>query len=156
MTRRSLTASLASAALLTGGGLAAPIRAMSAPPAPDIQVENAWIPQPPPGTNVAATYLTLRNVGHKPAVLVAVSSPVAGSAMVHRSMVMNGESMMMPVEKLTIGPGKTVTLEPNGLHVMLDSLRNPLEVGERVPLVLRFASGEVLHVTAQVRPLGSQ
>ena len=156
MRRRPLAAPLALAALLAGSWLAAATPASSAPPASDIHVENAWIPQPPPGTDVAAAYLTLRNVGHRPAVLVGVSSPVAGNAMVHRSLVMHGESMMMPVERLTVGPGKTVTLKPDGLHVMLNSLRRPLQVGERVPLVLRFASGEELHVTAQVRPLGSE
>ncbi len=155
MHRRSLSAFLGFTTLLTGAGLTAP-PATSAPPAVEIQVENAWIPQPPPGTDVAAAYLTLRNVGHTPAVLVAVSSPVAGSAMVHQSMVMNGESMMMPIERLTIPPGETITLKPNGLHVMLESVRKPLQVGERVPLVLRFASGAELHVSAQVRPLGSQ
>jgi periplasmic copper chaperone A len=160
MERRSFTASLGFAALLAGllatGWLAAPLPASSAPPAADVRVENAWIPEPPPGTNVAAAYLTLRNVGRTPAVLIGVSSPVAGSAMVHRSMVRNGESMMMPVERLTIPPGKAVTLEPDGLHVMLNSVRRPLHVGERVLLVLRFAGGEEIHVTAQVRPLGSQ
>lgn len=152
---RSLIASLAFAILVAGTWLIAP-SASSAPPAAEIQVENAWIPQPPPGTDVAAAYLTLRNVGHAPAVLVGVSSPVAASAAVHQSMIMQGESMMMPVERLTIRPGETVTLKPNGLHVMLNSVRKPLQVGERVPLVLRFASGEELHVSAQVRPLGSQ
>ncbi len=154
MHRRSFTAALA-CALLAGAWLSAS-PAWSAPPAAEVQVENAWIPQPPPGTDVAAAYFTLHNAGHTEAVLVGVSSPVAANAMVHESMVMQGQSMMMPVERLTIRPGETVTLKPNGMHVMLNSVRKPLQVGERVALVLRFANGEELHVSAQVRPLGSQ
>ncbi len=155
MHRRFLIVSLCYAILVTAAELAL-LPAAGAAPAADVQVENAWIPQPPPGTDVAAAYLTLRNVGHAEAVLVGVSSPVAANAMVHESMVMQGQSMMMPVERLTIRPGETVTLKPNGLHVMLNGLRKPLQVGQHVELVLRFASGDEVRISAQVRPLGSQ
>ncbi len=155
MRRRFLIVSLCYAILVTATELAL-LPAARAAPAADVQVANAWIPQPPPGTDVAAAYLTLRNIGHTEAVLVGVSSPVAASAMVHESMVMQGQSMMMPIERLAIRPGETVTLKPNGLHVMLDGLRKPLQVGQHVDLVLRFASGDEIHISAQVRPLGSQ
>ncbi len=155
MRRRSLSLSLVlAAALLAGASLAAP-PASSAPPTP-VQVENAWIPQPPPGSEVAAAYFTLRNTGDAPIVLVGVSSPVASEAMLHRTLVMNGESMMRPVASLTVAPGRSITLEPGALHVMLDGLRKPLQVGESVALVLHLASGEAIHVSARVRPLGSE
>ncbi len=155
MPTRRLTSFLFLAALVTHAFLGAVPVAQAAPPT--IQVENAWIPQPPPGTQVAAAYLTLRNTGRKLAFLVGVSSPVASNAMVHRSMVMNGESMMMPVERLAVPPGQSVTLKPEGLHVMLNGLRGPpLQVGQHVLLLLHFAGGADVQVSALVRPLGSQ
>jgi len=121
-----------------------------------IRVENAWIPQPPGGAAVAAAYFTLHNVGDKPAVLVDIDCPLAGSAMLHRTTVVAGESRMRMVDRLTIPPGQSVTLAPGGLHVMLDQLTSPLAVGQRVPLTLHFAGGKDLHVEAKVRPLGSR
>jgi copper(I)-binding protein len=62
---------------------------------------------------------------------------------------------MRPVDRLTIEPGKSVTLKPGGLHVMLHGV-STLAVGQQVLLVLRFAGGEEIRVSARVRPLGSQ
>jgi periplasmic copper chaperone A len=121
-----------------------------------IQVENAWVPQPPPGADVAAAYFTVRNTTREPAVLVEVSSPLASQAMLHETRVVGGESRMRMLERLVIPAGGTVTLHPDAIHVMLQGLGKPIAVGEEVPLVLRFASGQQIRVSARVRPLGSQ
>jgi len=132
----------------------------AAPPAASaalqVQVVNAWIPQPPPGAEVAAAYFTVRNIGHEPAVLVGIDSPLAAAAMLHESSVLAGESRMRPVERLVIPAGGSVTLKPGGLHVMLHELASALAAGQRVPLVLHFAGGKEIRVAAQVRPLGSR
>lgn len=121
-----------------------------------VRVENAWIPQPPPGAEVAAAYFTLRNSGQRPAALVAVDSPLASAAMLHESSVVQGESRMRPVDRLTIPPGQAVTLKPGGLHVMLQGLTSTLEIGQEVPLVLHFAGGQEVHTKARVRALLGQ
>ncbi len=114
----------------------------AAPATSQVQVENAWIPQPPPGTDVAAAYFTVRNTGRAPAVLVGVDCPLAAAAMLHESTVVAGESRMRPVDRLTVPAGRSVTLKPGGLHVMLHEVERPLAVGQRVPLVLHFAGGK--------------
>jgi len=136
----------------TSQAAATPARASD----PHVRVENVWIPQPPPGAEVAAAYFTLHNTGDKPAVLVGVDCPLAADAMLHRTTIVAGESRMRMIDRLTIPPGQSVTLEPDGLHVMLDRLSSPLAVGQRVPLVLHFAGGQDLHVDAKVRPRGGQ
>jgi periplasmic copper chaperone A len=137
--------------------LGAGVLATASPaPALQVRVENAWIPQPPPGAEVAAAYFTLRNAGGEPAVLVGLDCPLAAAAMLHESSVVAGESRMRMIERLTIPPGHSVTLKPGGLHVMLHEISSPLAVGQRVPLVLHFAGGQELHVEATVRPLGSR
>ncbi len=144
---------------LAGGPLPSPLLAQSTPPASApaaVEVENAWVPQPPPGADVAAAYFTLHNPGRERAVLVEVSSPVASEVMVHQTSVVAGQSRMRMVERLVIPAGGTVRLTPGAIHVMLEGLRKPLLVGEEVPLVLRFASGQEIHVSARVRPLGSR
>ncbi len=54
-------------------------------------------------------------------------------------MTMVGTLMKMrPVSALDIPPGSTVALGTGGYHVMLTGLRQPLAVGDKVPLTLTF------------------
>ena len=63
---------------------------------------------------------------------------------------------MRPHEQLTVAPGMTVKFEPGGLHVMLHDLKQPLTVGQNVPLLITLAGGGTLQVTAAVRPLTAE
>jgi periplasmic copper chaperone A len=155
--RRSLAA-LSLIALAAGflGGRPAPAEQPGPGSNPGIRVQNAWVPQPPPGADVAAAYFTVRNTTHEAAVLVEVSSPLASEVMLHETKVVGGESRMRMLERLVIPAGGTVTLHPGAIHVMLQGLRKPLTVGQEVPLVLRFANGQEMRLSARVRPLGSQ
>ena len=77
-------------------------------------------------------------------------------AMIHETKVEGGVSRMRAHEQLVIPPGKTVKLEPEGLHVMLHGLSRPLSPGASVPLVLRLSDGTSLQIAAPVRPLNAQ
>jgi copper(I)-binding protein len=116
---------------------------------------DAWV-RAIPGSDVAAAYVTLRNVSRKPVTLVSVESPVAGMAMIHETTVDGGISRMRRRQQLVIPPGGTVKLEPGGLHVMLHGIGQPLAPGASVPLVLRLADGTALQIVALVRPLNAQ
>ncbi len=116
---------------------------------------DAWV-RATPGSDVAAAYVTLRNVTKKPVTLVGVDSPVAGMAMIHETTIEGGISRMRRHEQLVIPPGRTVKLEPGGLHVMLHGIAQPLAPGASVPLVLRLADGTTLQIVALVRPLNAQ
>jgi copper(I)-binding protein len=118
-------------------------------------VENAWV-RATPGADVAAAYLTLRNVSATTVTVTGVESPIVGHAMIHETKVEGGQSKMRPHEQLVIAPGATVKLEPGGLHVMLHDLKQPLTVGQTVPLVILLAGGGSVQVTAAVRPLGAE
>jgi len=116
---------------------------------------DAWV-RVTPGTDVAAAYLTLRNVSKKTVTVVGIDSSAASMAMIHETTVEGGVSRMRPHEQLVIPPGRTMKLEPEGLHVMLHGLTHPLVPGASVPLVLRLADGTSLQVVAPVRPLNAQ
>ena len=142
---------LAALTLLASLAVASPVRAQP----PPLVVQNAWV-RATPGAQVAAAYLTLRNVSSGPVTVTGVQSPIAGHAMIHESTVQGGQSKMRPHEQLVVAPGMTVKLEPGGLHVMLHDLKQPLTVGQTVPLVLTLAGGVSVQVTAAVRPLSAE
>jgi periplasmic copper chaperone A len=147
---RFVAALLAGSALLTCAAVA-----QQAPSQAPLVAQNAWV-RATPGTDVAAAYLTLRNVSASPVTVTSIESPVAGHAMIHETTTQGGQSRMRPHEQLVVAPGATVKLQPGGLHVMLHELKQPLTVGESVPLVIKLAGGGTLQVTAAVRPLGAE
>jgi copper(I)-binding protein len=118
-------------------------------------VAGAWIRQPPPGVDVAAVYLSLENVGTAAVKLIGVECPMASMAMMHETLESGGQSQMRALASVSLAPGASMAFSPGGRHIMLHGLTHPLQVGERVPIVLLFASGIRLHVTALVRPLGA-
>jgi copper(I)-binding protein len=117
--------------------------------------QDAWV-RATPGVDMAVAYLTLRNASASAVTVTGVESPIAGHAMIHETKVEGGQSKMRPHEQLVIAPGATIKLEPGGLHVMLHDLKQPLTVGQKVPLVIRLAGGETIQASALVRPLGAE
>ncbi len=121
----------------------------------NLLVAGAWIRQPPPGSDVAAVYLSLENVGTRAVRLTGVECPLASMAMMHETRESGGQSQMRALASVSLAPGASMAFSPGGRHIMLHGLAHPLQVGERVPIVLLFAGGIKLHVTALVRPLGA-
>jgi periplasmic copper chaperone A len=142
---------LAALTLLASLAVALPLGAQP----PPLVAQNAWV-RATPGGQTAAAYVTLRNVSSSPVTVTGVESPLAGHAMIHETTVQGGQSRMRPHEQLVVAPGMTVKLEPGGMHVMLHDLKQPLTVGQTVPLVITLAGGGTLQVTAAVRPLSAE
>src|SRR3954452_11681739 len=90
----------------------------------DIRVENAWSRAAMTG-RTGVVYLTITDTG-APDRLTGASSPVAASADLHESFTDRGIAKMRTVAALPVDPGKPVTLAPNGYHIMLTGLKQPL------------------------------
>ena len=61
--------------------------------------QNAWV-RATPGADIAAAYLTLRNVSTTAVTVTGVESPIAAHAMIHETKVEGGQSKMRPHEQL--------------------------------------------------------
>ena len=131
---------LIAAGLLAAGGAAA---------AAGIEVIDAWARPTPPGVAVGAAYFRIINQG-KTDRLVAVSSPIAKRAELHISKMEGGVMTMRPLEAVEVKKGSPVAFMPNGRHVMLMGLKQPLKPGDRVPLVLTFAHAGAVEVQVTV------
>jgi periplasmic copper chaperone A len=121
----------------------------------DIVVEQAWTRATVPGATEAAGYLTIRNTGSEERTLLRLTSPITDRVTLHQSAIdSQGMARMWPVAKLELKPGQSVTFDPNGKHLMISNLTQPLRVGDTVPVTFQFDKGEA-PVTAllQVRPL---
>ena len=117
----------------------------------EVQVEDAWVREAPPGARMLAAYLTVNNSGAEELVLVEVQSPAFSHIMLHKSEVVDGVARMTHLDEIVIPAQGSVQLEPGGMHLMMPAPGARLSAGDRVPLVLIFADGNRLEVQAEVR-----
>jgi len=119
-----------------------------------IEVSDGWSRETVKGVDVAVGYLTLRNTGSERRELIKITAPQAASIGLHRSSVdANGVSHMWPMGKLELLPGEVLKLSPNGVHLMLNGLKQPLAKGTQVPVTLVFEHEKPVTVQLQVRGL---
>ena len=124
--------------------------------APSIQAVDAWARATPLGAKNGAAYMTLINHGSSDDLLIGVSSPVAGAAQVHGMSLQNGVMMMRPAPAIDVKAGETVSLDPDGFHVMLLDLKQPLVEGHSFPLTLFFKNSGRLQVSAKIGGMGDK
>ncbi len=121
-----------------------------------VKIENAWIREPAPGQAVVGGFMDLTS--DTDASLVQASSPAVGKIELHE-MKMQGDVMQMrEVKSIDLPKGKTVSLAPGGLHLMLYQSKNPLKAGDKVPLTLLVKRGdkvEKVAATAEVRAVNA-
>ena len=88
--------------------------------------------------HMTTAYLTIENIGTVPDALVGASTDFADRVLL-QSQVLDGPlGRRLPVDRITIEPGRAVALEPGGFHLTLEDLRVTLAPGDSVTLRLRF------------------
>ena len=121
-----------------------------------IQINHPWSRATAPSAPSGAGYLVIVNTGPTPDRLVSARSSASAMVQIHE-MKMDGNVMRMrEVEKgLEIPAGGTVTLAPDGFHLMMMGLKGPLKEGTRVPVTLVFEKAGSIDVEFQVEPIGA-
>jgi copper(I)-binding protein len=140
MNRRSLVALALAATLAALPALAG-----------ELSVTNAWSRATPPGVTVGVAYFTLENDTGKPDRLLKISSPVAAKLQVHRTEVLDGIARMREVAVLHVDAGQVLEFAPNGMHVMLTGLKQPLVEGKTFEIEMLFELAGPRKVTVPVR-----
>lgn len=115
-------------------------------------VAGAWSRVTPVATIPAVVYLTVTDSG-APDQLTGASTPIAQSATLHQSHLVNGLMVMDPVSNLPVSADHPLALSPDGYHIMLEGLTHTLTVGETFPMTLTFAHAAPVTVTVTVQPM---
>ena len=118
-----------------------------------LTITDLWTRATPPQAPTAGGYFTITNKGSEADTLTSASSPLADHAELHLMAMKNGVMTMNAVEGgIAIPAGGTVTLAPDGYHIMFITLSQPLKEGDKLPVTLTFAkAGTVttfLHILA--------
>ena len=146
---RPIAFAVLAAVLVSGAALAHDYQVKS------LRVSNPFARATPPGAKVAGAFMTIKNVGPDPDRLISVSSPVAGLVEIHEMAMDGGMMKMRAVKGIDVKPGATVELAPGGYHVMLEDLKQPLKLGEQIPVKLTFEKAGVLEIKVNVEAMGA-
>ena len=121
----------------------------------DITIEKPWARATPKGAAVGAGYLTIHNNGASAEKFTGGTADFA-ELQLHEMSMAGGVMKMREVEGgLTIPPHGSVTLAPNGYHLMFVKLKAPLVKGQTVKATLGFEHAGNVDVTFDVREVGA-
>ena len=116
-----------------------------------IRINDPWVREAPPNAMASAAYMIIENLSSQPKILTSATCDAFKSIEIHRTVSHNGMMKMEPQPQLPIAANDQVTLAPGGYHLMLMGSKKPLRAGDEVNLLLKFADGEEITITAEVR-----
>lgn len=118
-------------------------------------VSKAWVGETIPGQATSTLQLNLTTV--KAVNLVSVNSPIAGSIEIHSLMMHKGAMKLQVVNSYPLPEHRTTTFGSRGLFLMMTGLKQPLTIGDKIPLNLTvtFADKQtkVIPAIAEVRKM---
>jgi copper(I)-binding protein len=115
----------------------------------DIMITDGWTRASV--TKTSAAYMQIKNLQNKDIVLVSVSSDIASLVELHKTVIENNISQMVPIDRLVIPAHQNVILAPKGLHIMLIGLKKTLSDGEIVPITLHFENAPSITINTVVK-----
>lgn len=120
-----------------------------------LKITHPWTRATPPGAAVGGGFMKIENAGPADR-LISAQAGVSNVVELH-TMMMEGNVMRMnKLERgIDLPGGKSVTLQPGGLHIMFIELKAPLKEGEKFPLKLKFEKAGEITVEVLVQGLGT-
>lgn len=125
---------------------------VEAPVDAKLTVEGAWAAATPEGVAVSAGYMTVSNPTGVQDRITAAAMPKAGVTELH-VMEMEGGAMKMRTAQggVVVPANGKAEFAPGGTHLMFLQLKEPLKVGEKVPVTLTFENAGPMTVDFEVR-----
>lgn len=111
-----------------------------------VGASTAWVQAPPAGATSVSAFVVIENPTMYEVYVVSVASPIAGEAVIVR-----GADGATAVPELAVPAYGQIELKPGEVHIRLKDLKQPLKVGDQVPLTLTTDGGEAIEVSAEVR-----
>lgn len=144
---RKILIEVAAAILLTFAGILALSAGASAS---GVMITKAYVrASATPGAETGAAYVSLMVHGDADR-LVAVSTPAAKLAGLHKTELVDGVMKMEHVDGMDIPAHGRLVMKPGGFHIMLMGLTKPLKEGDEIELTLTFEKAGEVKVMAKV------
>ncbi|WNK01408.1 copper chaperone PCu(A)C [Thalassospiraceae bacterium LMO-JJ14] len=122
----------------------------------DIQITQPWARASAGMAKAGAAFLAVQNTGATDDRLVAARADVSKKVELHTHIKEGDLMKMRQVMAIDVPAGKTVALQPGGLHVMFMGLKAPLKTGAHFPLTLVFEKAGEITVDVEVQGVSSK
>lgn len=117
-----------------------------------VTVTDAWVREVPAGIETTALYMEIENNTSETEKLLSVESEIAGTAEIHETSVnKDGISRMQQIQTVEIPASGSVVMKPGATHVMLIGLRDKIENGQDIKVVLKFQNTGTREIMAKVK-----
>ena len=107
------------------------------------------------GARTGAVFFTVDNASKEADRLLRASTPIAAGIVLHQMALEDGVMKMRAVPSVEVRAGGRLELKPNGYHLMLLDLKQPLKVGEKFPLTLTFEDVGTVLISVWVEEMGA-
>ena len=118
-----------------------------------LKVVDAWVPATEKVGGDVPLLLTVRNEADAADALLRVRCPVANFSEKHTVDRGEGAPAMRMIPSIPLAGGSTTVLKPDGYHVMLLQIREPLSAGERFTCSVAFQKAGTIETEVNVRKL---
>jgi periplasmic copper chaperone A len=109
----------------------------------------------PPGARTGAVFFTVDNAAKEADRLLRASTPIAAGVVLHQMALEDGVMKMRAVPSVEVRSGGRLELKPNGYHLMLLDLKQPLKAGEKFPMTLTFEDAGTITISVLVEEMGA-
>lgn len=116
----------------------------------DIEFDNAWIAEAPPGSQVMAAYMDIKNTSNKNLIITPPKSGDFKKIEFHRTLHENGMAKMQRLAELTIPANSTVNLKQGSYHMMLFNPAKKMKAGDQSTLTFQIKDARKNSVAIKV------
>jgi copper(I)-binding protein len=119
--------------------------------AAELEVEDAWIAEAPPGARSHAAYMVLKNNSPNDVTILSIRTGAYDLAEIHETVRDGDMTRMQKLAEVVIAAGGTLNLEPGGKHIMLMGPQQQYQAGDRFGISLVYNDDTGQDVQLEVR-----
>ncbi len=103
-----------------------------------VVVERAWVKAGKEDAIMLSAFATLKSDASEQWVLKRVTARYFRAAMIHRTILQDGEPRMVLQSSLNVQPGETIVMTKQGYHLMFIGPKKKFKPGDKVKVVFYF------------------
>jgi periplasmic copper chaperone A len=116
----------------------------------DLSVSHAWTVEVAALAHAVDVYLTIENQGETPDRLIAAAVDFADEVEIQAPVLEDGVLKTATVRAVEIAPGQTLTFQPGGVHLVLQSVQRSFAHGQHFDLTLTFERAGAIEVEVEI------
>ncbi len=122
----------------------------------EISITKAYARETEPNSSLSAAFMHINNHSKREVRLISAHSQQARTTEIHTHLHTSDDAVKMRAIKFVEIPAKdTSILAPDGVHLVLQGVKRPLQEGDKIDVELLFSNGERINTQIPVTKIHS-